>query len=405
MTTAHPHLKQEIKAFPIAEPETVGMSAKAIASLCQTLRTEVDRRRLPGAVAMIIRDGQLVLHATVGQRDPVSNETMMPDALFRIYSMTKPIVSVAVMMLMEQGKLQLSDSIAKYLPEFASPHIFLPDSDSLLPCDAPTIHDLLRHTAGLSYEFMGTGTVHAQYAAKRLTSRKRSNAQFSQELAALPLLLEPGTMWEYSRATDVLGRLVEVISGQSLGCFLRQQIFDPLGMHDTGFAVTETAHHRLAEAFAQDPDGGLQIPLIDVRTQPAFESGGGGLVSCALDYARFLQCLLNGGALDGQRLLARQTVALMTTDHLGGIPVNAGMSRSLLPEGTGFGLGFAVQTVAGLAGIRGAVGTYAWEGMGGTSFFVDPTKKLLAILMLQAPNQRDEYRILFRNLVYAAVLD
>jgi CubicO group peptidase (beta-lactamase class C family) len=333
---------------------------------------------------------------------------MRDDAIFRIYSMTKPIVSVAAMMLMEQGRLLLADPVSRYLPEFAAQKVAsLVDGELQLQAvrQAATLQDLLRHTAGLTYEFMGSNAVQRQYAQARIGSRERSNAEFAHQLATLPLMYQPGTQWEYGRATDVLGRVIEVVSGQTLGDYLRDHIFLPLGMHETWFSVPPEHHARIAEPFGRDPEGGIQMRVIDVREQPALESGGGGLASTAGDYARFLQLMLNRGELDGVRLLGPRTVAFMTADHLGDIAVGSAASRALLPLGHGFGLGFAVRKEPGVATVPGSVGSYFWGGMAGTTFFVDPAEDLFAILMLQAPNQREYYRMLFRNLVYTALLD
>ena len=311
-------------------------------------------------------------------------------------------------MLVEQGKLLLGDPVAKYLPEFAGQQVMATGGGDLQTQpvkNAATVQDLLRHTAGLTYEFLGANAVQRQYAQARTGARDMANAEFSPALAALPLVAEPGTVWEYSRATDVLGRLIEVISGQTLGAHLSQQIFKPLGMTDTGFSVPPAQHDRIAEPFARDPDGAPQMRVHDVRTAPAFESGGGGLVSTAMDYARFLQFMLNRGELDDVRLLGPRTVDFMTTDHLGNIPVNAGGSSNLLLPGYGFGLGFAVRTALGIALVPGSVGMYYWGGLAGTTFFVDPAEDLFAMLMVQAPNQREYYRHLFRNMVYAALVD
>lgn len=385
-----------------------GMCPVRTQRLMDVLQSEVDRQRLPGAVAVIARRGKIAVYESLGALDPVVNSPMAKDAIFRIYSMTKPVVSVAVMMLMEQGKLLLSDPVAKYLPEYAVQKVAnLVDGSVQLQGvrQQATVQDLLRHTAGLTYEFMGSSAVQRQYAQLRIGSRERTNAQFSHDLAALPLMFEPGTVWEYGRATDVLGRLVEVVSGQSLGAYFQQHIFAPLGMTETWFTVPQEHHARIAEPFARDPEGGVQIRLIDVKEEGALESGGGGLASTALDYARFLQFMLNKGELDGVRLLGSRTVDFMTADHLGNIPVNFGASRALLPPGHGFGLGFAVRNQLGVATVPGSVGTYFWGGMAGTTFFVDPAESLFAILMLQAPNQREYYRMLFRDLVYATLLD
>ncbi len=397
--------------LPFALPAQVGLCGERSARLLAVLQSEIDRQRLPGAVVLVARHGKVALFESLGVQDPATGTAMAKDSIFRIYSMTKPVVSVAVMMLMEQGKLLLSDPVARYLPEFASQHVAVGEdagkSQALRPArrDA-TVHDLLRHTAGLTYEFMGSLPVHRQYAQARIGSRQRSNAEFSKALAALPLLADPGSVWEYSRATDVLGRLVEVCSGQTLAAFLQEKILSPLGMNETAFSVPATQHGRIAEPYAHDPDGGLPMQMIDIRSQAALASGGGGLASTAMDYARFLQFMLNRGVLDGVRLLGPHTTDFMTADHLGAIPVNPrGASPALLPPGHGFSLGFAVRTAAGLSAVPGSVGLYYWGGMAGTTFFVDPALDMFALLLIQAPNQREYFRPLFRSLVYAALLD
>jgi CubicO group peptidase (beta-lactamase class C family) len=395
--------------LPLGSAKDLGFCPQRTRRLVEVLQREVATARLPGAVAMIARRGQVLLHETVGQQDPANNVPMALDSIFRIYSMTKPIVSVAVMMLMEQGKLLLSDPVAKYLPEFEDTKLTTHISGHAVlhrPRHAPTLQDLLRHTAGLTYEILGTEPIQRQYAQAQLASRERTNREFAQALAAIPLMFEPGTVWEYSRATDLLGALVEVVSGQSLGTFLQENILGPLDMVDTSFVVPPEKHHRIAEAFEKDPDGGIAPRLIDVRKPVAMEAGGAGLASTSADYARFLQCLLNGGELDGQRILSNATVRYMTADHLGSIGVHrAGRSGELLPPGHGFGLGFAVRLEEGIGAMAGSKGLYYWGGIAGTTFFVDPTKDFFALMMIQAPNQRDYYRPLFRNLVYAALLE
>lgn len=386
-------------ALPHAQPADVGLCPQRTQRLMDVLRREVASGRLPGAVALVARHGQVALFDSVGVQDPASGTPMRSDSIFRIYSMTKPVVSVAVMMLMERGQLLLSDPVSQYLPEYNNQAV--QSAQGLVPAQqAATVQDLLRHTAGLTYEFLGDSPVQRQYGEVKIASRDRTNAEFSQALGAIPLQFQPGSTWAYSRATDVLGRLVEVISGQRLGQFLQQEIFAPLGMVDTGFVVPPEQHHRLAEPFAQDPDGGVLMKVLDPKQTPAMEAGGGGLMSTTLDYARFLQFLRNKGELHGVRLLGPHTVDFMTADHLGDIPVNG----TLLPPGHGFGLGFAVRTAPGIATVPGSVGLYYWGGIAGTTFFVDPALDLYAILMIQAPNQRDYYRPLFRDLVYAALL-
>jgi CubicO group peptidase (beta-lactamase class C family) len=311
---------------------------------------------------------------------------------------------VAAMMLWEEGRFLLSDPVAKYLPELADLKVAVARGAQieLVPLERPvTIHDLLRHTSGLTYEFRGSGAVQKMYMSAKVYSRAQSSADQVATLSKLPLLHQPGTRWEYGRSTDVVGRLVEVLSGERLGAFFERHILAPLGMVDTAFHVPERHHSRLAEAFANDPDTGAAVQLLEVRSAPNFESGGGGLVSTASDYARFLQMLLNGGTLDGRRLLSRKTIELMTADHLGPI---TGASDLLLP-GHGFGLGFAVRLHAGIAHVPGSIGQYFWGGLAGTTFWVDPVEQMFALMLIQAPGQRDYYRTLFRDLVYSSLDD
>jgi CubicO group peptidase (beta-lactamase class C family) len=385
-------------------PEDIGLSSAGLNRLSSVMRGEIERKRMPGAVALIARRGQIGYFESFGQRDPASGAPMAKDSIFRIYSMTKPIVSVAAMMLWEEGRFLLSDPIAKYLPDLGRCQVAVIQGGEIeqVPAERPiTIQDLLRHTSGLTYEFRGNGPIHKMYMAARIYSRDQSNAEQVAALGKMPLLNQPGTKWEYSRSTDVIGRLIEVLSGLSLGEFLQRRLLAPLGMVDTAFHVPAQHHARLAEAFAHDPDSGGTVQLIKVRDPPKFESGGGGLVSTAADYALFLQMLLNRGRLDGVRFLSRKTIELMTADHLGPI---TGAPDLLLP-GYGFGLGFAVRLQPGIAHVPGSVGQYFWGGLAGTTFWVDPAEQLFAILLIQAPGQRDYYRTLFRDLVYAAFDD
>jgi CubicO group peptidase (beta-lactamase class C family) len=395
-----------MSSFPLprATPEDVGLSTAGLARLGKVMQDEIQRGRVPGAVALVARRGQLAYHESFGHQDPASAAPMALDSIFRIYSMTKPIVSVAAMMLWEQGRFLLSDPAAKFLPELGQVKVAVAQGEESGQVDAErpiTIQDLLRHTSGLTYEFRGNGPVHKMYNAARIYSRDQSNADQVASLSKLPLLHQPGTKWEYSRSTDVVGRLVEVLSGMSLGQFLQQQLFAPLGMIDTAFHVPEPQQARLAESFAKDPDTNTGVQLLNVKTAPKFESGGGGLVSTAADYARFLQMMLNLGRFDGVRFLSRKTIELMTADHLGPI---TGAPDLLLP-GYGFGLGFAIRLQPGISHVPGSVGQYFWGGLAGTTFWVDPAEQLQAIMMIQAPGQRDYFRTLFRDLVYAAFDD
>ena len=395
-------------SLPVAAPAELGFAPQRIKLLLDVLQDEINRKRLPGCVALIARHGKLALFESLGFQQADTQTPMATDSIFRIYSMTKPIVSVALMMLYEQGKVLLGDPVAKYLPEFADQKVLatVDGVDTLRPViRRATVQDVLRHTAGLTYEFLGADAVHKQYAQARMGTRERSNAEFMPALAALPLVAEPGTVWEYSRATDVVGRLVEVLSGQTLGAYLKEKLFTPLGMTQTAFSVAPELHSKIAEPFAKDPEGAPQMKVFDVRLPVAFESGGGGLASTAMDYARFMQFMLNGGELDGVRLLGPRTVDFMTADHLGTIPINAGGSSALMSPGYGFGLGFAVRTATGLAHVPGSVGMYYWGGLAGTTFFIDPKEDFFATLLIQAPNQREYYRHLFRDMVYAALVD
>jgi CubicO group peptidase (beta-lactamase class C family) len=390
-------------ALPAASPEDVGLSAAALDRLSAALKDRVAAGHVPGAVALIARHGKIAYHEAFGALAP-GGAPMTTDAIFRIYSMTKPIVSVAVMMLWEEGRLLLSDPIGKYIPAFNDTQVGVIKDGALttVPANrAITVQDLLRHTSGLTYEFRGNTPVHKAYIEAKVARLRQNNADQVATLASLPLLHQPGAHWEYSRSTDVLGRLVEVISGQTLGAFLSQRILTPLGMTDSGFTVPEKDHARIAEPFLKDPEGGADISLLDVKRTALFESGGGGMVSTTHDYARFCAMLANNGRLGDVRLLGRKTIELMTSDHLGNVPSNP----ELLPPGHGFGLGFAVRMQAGMAPFPGSVGNYYWGGAAGTSFWVDPAERLYAVLMIQAPVQREHYRLLFRDLVYAAVTD
>ena len=396
--------------LPSSTPAELGFAPDRIQRLLDVLQDEINRHRLPGCVALISRHGKLALFESLGFQQADTQTPMANDSIFRIYSMTKPIVSVALMMLYEQGKVLLGDPVAKYLPEFANQHVLshADGVDTLHPVHrAATVQDLLRHTSGLTYEFLGVGPVQKQYAKVRIRTdlRDRANAEFIPALAAMPLVAQPGTVWEYSRSTDVVGRLIEVISGQTLGDYLKEKIFEPLGMTSTAFSVPLEHHSKIAEPFAKDPEGAPLMKVFDVRHSVAFESGGGGLASTAMDYARFMQFMLNGGELDGVRLLGPRTVDFMTADHLGTIPINPGGSSALMSPGYGFGLGFAVRTATGLAHVPGSVGMYYWGGLAGTTFFIDPKEDFFATLMIQAPNQREYYRHLFRDMVYAALVD
>lgn len=387
------------------DARAAGLTEQGVARLTRILQREIADRRLPGAVAMISRGGRIGYLQAHGRQAPGSDAVMRTDSLFRIFSMTKPITSVAIMMLVEEGRLLLGDPISKYIPEFAELKAGVEKDGklSLQPLVRPvTVQDLLRHTSGFSYDFVGTGPLAKLYVDAKLHDRSVDNAEFCRRLAALPLLHQPGTHWAYSHSTDVLGRIVEVLHAKPLADVLAETIFGPLGMQDTAFSAPPEKVDRLAQPFATDPDTGNAVQLYDPRGTPKLHSGGGGLVGTALDYARFCQMLAGGGELGHARILGRKTVEFMASDHLGR-DVVIDQALGLLPPGHGFGLGFAVRRVTGEASFPGSAGTFYWGGIAGTTFWLDPKEDLWALLMIQAPGQREYYRMLFRNLVYSAL--
>jgi len=372
---------------------------------------DADARLIPGAVMLIARNGTVAYESAVGVQDPAIGTPMAMDTIFRIYSMTKPIVSVGVMMLVEQGRLLLSDPISKYFPELRRLKVGVETvgagGDRVLELEETerpiTVQDLLRHTSGLTYGVFGDSLVKAEYRRSGIGSYRASSDEFIRTLGQLPLMYQPGTLWEYGMSTDVLGVLLERLSGMALDEFLAERILRPLGMHETGFWVEPQNQHRIAEPYPVDPVTGADVKLLQPRRRPTFLGGGSGLMSTAHDYLRFVQMLANEGELDGVRILGRKTLRFMTSDHLAGLP-HAKDGASYLPgPGYGFGLGFAVRTDEGAALMPGSVGDFTWSGLAGTYFWIDPKEKLAGIFLMQAPEQRSHYRQLFRNLVYAAL--
>lgn len=390
-----------------------GFDAAGLTRISAVIQREIDQGQIPGAAILLARGGEIGYQKTFGQQQADPAVPMSDSSIFRIYSMTKPIVSVAVMMLVERGDLLLADPVAKWLPEFANLQVARESIDAmgqrtlqLEPCLRPmTIQDLLRHTAGLTYGIFGATTlVKSAYSASGIESSRITNQTLVQGLSALPLAFQPGTVWEYSRATDVLGALLERMAGSSLDEILHERIFGPLKMPDSGFWVPPEQQHRIAEPFPLDPLTLKPVRLINVREQPGFLSGGGGLVSTLADYFRFASMLRQRGELDGVRLLSRKTVEFMTGDHLAGLPQGTQGPMYLPGPGYGFGLGFAVRNTVGAAATPGSIGEFHWSGLAGTFFWIDPTEDVIAIWMMQAPEQRDRFRHLVRNLVQAALL-
>lgn len=396
--------------LPSVAPAAAGFDAERLQRVGGWLRAEVAAGRIPGAVVMVGRGGKLAYVDVVGQQDRAAGKPMARDSIFRIYSMTKPLVSVAAMMLVEEGKLLLEAPVARYIPSFANARVGVEKTDAsgnrtleLAAQQRPmTVQDLLRHTSGLTYGFFGDSLVKKAYVAAGVgISGDFTTAEFVEKLAALPLHFQPGSTWDYSYSTDVLGRVLEVVTGESLHSLLKRRLLDPLGMRDTSFYVPEPARQaRIAEPLADDSTIGVGAPVGDPRKVEKFESGGGGLVSTADDYARFAQMLANGGTLDGRRYLGAQTLAFMTADHLGGI---ARTPLYLPGPGYTFGLGFAVRTEAGQAPYTSPAGEFNWGGAGGTYFWVDPKNDLFVVFMMQSPRQRVPYRSILRNMVYAAI--
>jgi len=394
-----------------AKPEETGFSSTGLARIDAYLKNEIAENKIPGAIMMIQRNGKTAYFNSFGVRDPSTKEPMTPDTIFRIYSMSKPITTVAAMMLVEEGKLALDEPLSKYIPAFADVKVGVEKKGEdgvvgldLVPAKRPiTIQDLMRHTSGLTYGFFGEGAVKKLYVGANLGEGDPDNAVFAERLAKLPLAYQPGTTWDYSHSVDVLGRVIEVISGKSLYEFEKERILDPLGMKDTGFYVTASDKKTLvAEPFPNDRKIGNDATMGDPRVQQKWESGGGGMVSTIGDYACFAAMILNGGALDGKRYLSPKTIAYMGANHIAPSSGVVPGPYYLPGPGFGFGLGFAVRTEAGISPIEGSVGEMNWSGAGGTTFWVDRQENMFVVFMAQTVTQRSRIRATLKNLVYGA---
>ncbi|MFT4120349.1 serine hydrolase domain-containing protein [Bradyrhizobium sp.] len=386
-------------------------SPEGLAKVSDYVRNEIATGNIPGAILLLQQHGKPVYYENFGVRDVATEISMSADTIFRLYSMSKPVTSVMAMMLVEEGKLGLDDPVSKYIPAFAGMKVGVEKKGedgkitlALAPLDRPvTIKDLLRHTSGLPYGYYGGGKVRELYADASLFDSDLTNAEFVAKIATLPLVEQPGTVWDYGHSTDVLGRVVEVISGKTLLQFEKERLLDPLGMTETAFYVADPAKFpRIAEPMPQDRNINPNTQVRDPRRPLKWESGGGGMVGTIGDYARFAQMLLNGGTYEGRRYLKPETIALMASDHVGP-ETKIVRDQNYYPGGTsGFGLGFAVRTSVPPA-TSWPLGEYRWDGVGGTFFFIDPEDDLLGVFMVQTPTQRGRIQLALKTLIYQAM--
>jgi len=405
--------------IPAATPASKGMVSERLARIRPVIQAEIDAKRMPGAVVLIARKGAVVHAEAIGFQDPATGKVLKRDSLFRAYSMTKPLVSVLTMMMVEEGQLQLADPVGKFLPALSNLQVMANPADTsgvTVPAIRQiTVQDLLRHTSGLTYaEFTRSPSMKSAYQQAGLFSPEIPSLwitltpeQQIEAFAKAPLQWQPGSTWEYSLSTDMLGRVLEVVGKKPLSVLLDEKLIKPLGMKDTHFVVPANKVDRLSQALAVDPL--TQAPMakmLDVTQPQGNDSGGAGMTTTADDYLRFCQMLLNGGSLDGRRYLSRSTVALMTSDHLGPKVATPLQPGELLMgvQGYTFGLGFMVRQGAGMASVPGSEGEYAWAGAGGTFFWVDPKEQLIGVLMAQTPGPiRQYYRRMVKQLVYQAL--
>lgn len=397
--------------LPAAAPAEVGLSAPKLAELDQAMQRFVDDNKLAGILTVVARKGKVAHVGMHGMMDIEASEPMRRDAIFRIYSMTKPITTAALMTLFEEGRFGLDDPVEKYLPQMGKLTVYAgKDGDSVkrVPLERPiTVRDLMRHTAGLGYGLRPTDPVETMYREAKLLERSGNLDAMLDRLVALPLLAQPGERWAYSIAVDVQGKLIEKLSGKRLDEYFRERILNPLGMEDTAFHVPSDKLDRFTTNYGPKADGGGLTPIDSpatspYRSEPSFLSGGGGLVSTADDYLRFAQMMLNRGELDGRRVLKPETVALMTQNQLPQklVPITLGILP--LPR-TGFGLGVAVRMSAGPKEPPGSVGEYFWGGAASTQFFVAPKEELVGIIMAQYMPIMQNHYLEFRDKAYSAI--
>jgi CubicO group peptidase (beta-lactamase class C family) len=396
--------------LPRATPESVGMSSERLARIGTALRADIDKGRIPGAVVAIARKGKLVYFEAFGYLDKAAGTPMTTDAIFNIASMTKPMVTAGALILFEEGRLPIDDPLSNCLPQFAKMRVAVmsPDNSAIIDTVPAarqiTIQDLMRHTSGIIYGGRGTTAVHKLYPAS--SSSVASGAELLAKLSAAPLLYQPGTVWDYGFSIDLVGLVVERISGQSLGQYLQQRLLKPLGMVDTGFMVPPEKLARYAKALPNDPDTGRPQTLADLSKPPGFECGGGCLVSTAGDYMQFAQLLLNRGRHGNTRVLGRKTVEYMLADQLPPNTKNLIGNADPAHADYGFGLGLAVRTTPGVVRLSGSVGDFSWPGASGTNWWGDPKEELAVVFMAHSPGPiRWHYRQVINALVNQAIVD
>jgi CubicO group peptidase (beta-lactamase class C family) len=397
--------------LPTASPEQVGLSAEKLAGTRAALQKLVDEKRIAGGIVVVARRGKVAQFETCGLMDIEDGKPMKHDTIFRIYSMSKPITSVAAMILYEEGKLKLDDPVSKYIPEFEGSRVVTDrnaEEVSTVPAEREmTVRDLMRHTSGLTYGIFGNTNVDKLYRKSvQLSGSPVELKDMAKNLAPIPLLYQPGTKWHYSVSTDVLGRVVEVASGQRLDTFFTERIFEPLGMEDTSFYVPDEKMDRFATNYSPDPQGGLK-PIDEPETtryakMPTFLSGGGGLVSTASDYMRFCLMLLNRGKLGETRLLKGRTVRMMTRNQL---PEQAYPIGSGGRAGVGFGLGFSVRVERSEQAAASRLGEYGWGGMASTHFWISPRDKTAVVVLTQHIPYSNRAEEAVKPIVYEAILD
>lgn len=397
------------KATIINAPESHGFSSERLHNITKGVKSILKHEETPGGVVAIVRKGELIYTNTFGYQDLKKKIPMDFNSIFRIYSMTKPITSVATMQLWEQGLIKLDDPIHLYIPEFEHMKVAIENEDKskiikMVSMERPiTIQDLLRHTSGLTYGKFGPKTaVRKEWIKSEHKFRSFTSADFIKEITKLPLIGQPGKRWEYSYSTDVLGRLIEVVSGQELGDYFKEHIFTPLGMNDTGFYIPKEKLHRAAQGHNFKTND-YPTNFIDVAKKPKMSAGGGGLTSTISDYIIFTKMLLNNGSYNGKHLLGRKTVETMTANHM---PLDIDKGDLFLPgDGHGFGLGFAVRLEKGMAATPGSKDDFRWGGWAGTGFWIDPAEEMISIFMVQDPKSSAYLRDRYKALVYQALIN